>query len=390
MTTSGSNDERQGQEARLNTYYEDLGVSRDASPEDIKRAYRKLARRLHPDVNPGPEAEEQFKRVSQAYDVLSDPQKRRSYDMGADPYASGAAGFGQGFSFSDIMDAFFGPGAAAAQRGPRSRMRHGQDALVRLDIELGDAVFGAERELTVETAVLCGTCHGEGAQPGTSYRTCDVCGGRGEIQQVQRSFLGQVMTTRPCMTCQGYGEVLVSPCFECSGEGRVRTRRTMRIKVPAGVDTGTRIQLTGEGEVGPGGGPAGDLYVEVNVRPHATFQRRGDDVHCTVELPMTAAALGTTLKLETFDGTKGLEIRAGTQAGDAMTLRGLGVTHLRGGGRGDLIVHANVLTPTRLDAEQEELLHRLAALRGEERPEGRLSPAGQGLLGKLREAFKAR
>ncbi|TQJ51312.1 molecular chaperone DnaJ [Phycicoccus sp. SLBN-51] len=374
----------------MNDYYADLGVSRDATAEEIKRAYRKQARKLHPDVNPGPEAEEQFKRVSQAYDVLGDPEKRRNYDMGADPYASGAAAFGQGFSFSDIMDAFFGAGAGAAQRGPRSRQRRGQDALVRLDIDLADAVFGSESELTLETAVVCETCHGDGAQPGTSRRTCDVCGGRGEIQQVQRSFLGQVMTSRPCMTCHGYGEVLVSPCFECSGDGRVRTRRTLKIKVPAGVDTGTRIQLAGEGEVGPGGGPAGDLYVEVAVRPHATFQRRGDDLHCTIELPMTAAALGTTAKLDTFDGTNELEVRPGTQPGDVMTLRGLGVTHLRGSGRGDLVVHVNVITPTRLDAEQEELLRQFATLRGEERPEGRLAPAGHGLFGKLRDALKGK
>ena len=374
----------------MNDYYQDLGVSRDASPEEIKRAYRKKARTLHPDVNPSPEAEEQFKKVSQAYDVLADAEKRRSYDMGADPYAAGAAGFGQGFSFSDIMDAFFGGGAGASQRGPRSRQRRGQDALVRLDIDLADAVFGAEKELVIETAVVCSTCHGDGAQPGTSRRTCDVCGGRGEIQQVQRSFLGQVMTTRPCMTCQGYGQVLVSPCFECSGDGRVRTRRTLKIKVPAGVDTGTRIQLGGEGEVGQGGGPAGDLYVEINVRAHATFQRRGDDLHCTVELPMTAGALGTTLKLDTFDGSQELEVKAGTQSGDAMTLRGLGVTHLRGTGRGDLIIHATVLTPTRLDEQQEELLRQLAVLRGEERVDGRLTPTNHGLFGKLRDALKAK
>lgn len=375
----------------MNDYYKDLGLSRDASPEEIKRAYRRQARKLHPDVNSGPEAEEQFKRVSQAYDVLSDPQKRQSYDMGADPYAGAAAGFGQGFSFSDIMDAFFGAGAgAAAGHGPRSRQARGGDGLVRLDIDLADAVFGANRELTFESAVVCGTCHGDGAQPGTRRRVCDVCGGRGEVQQVQRSFLGQVMTSRPCMACHGFGEVTPNPCFECSGDGRVRTRRNLTIRVPAGVDTGTRIQLSGEGEVGPGGGPAGDLFVEIAVRAHGTYQRRGDDLHCSIEVPMTAAALGASLKLETFDGTEDLELSPGTQPGDTMTLRGLGVNHLRGGGRGDIIVHCAVQTPTRLDAEQEELLRQLAVLRGEERPEGRLSPAGQGLFGKLRDAFKAK
>jgi len=372
----------------VNDYYQDLGVSRDASAEDIKRAYRRLARKLHPDVNSGPEAEDEFKRVSQAYDVLSDPEKKRAHDMGADPYGGQAGGFGQGFSFSDIMDAFFGAGAAgAASRGPRSRKRRGQDALIRLDIDLAQAVFGAERELTIDTAVECGTCHGDGAQPGTGTRACDVCGGRGEVQHVQRSFLGQVMTSRPCVACQGYGTVISNPCFECSGDGRVRTRRTLKIRIPAGVDTGTRIQLSGEGEVGQGAGPAGDLYVEVAVSPHETFQRRGDDLHCSVELPMTAAALGTTLKLDTLDGKTDLEIRRGAQAGDVVTMRGQGVTHLRGSGRGDLLVHINVQTPTRLDAEQEELLRQLAALRGEERPEGQLAPVSHGLLGKLRDAF---
>ena len=285
------------------------------------------------------------------------------------------------------MDAFFTSPGAGGGRGPRSRQRRGQDALIRLDLDLSQAVFGAERELTIDTAVECGTCHGDGAQPGTGTRTCDVCGGRGEVQQVQRSFLGQVMTSRPCTACQGYGTVIPHPCFECSGDGRVRTRRTLKIRVPAGVDSGTRIQLAGEGEVGAGAGPAGDLYVEVVVAAHETFQRRGDDLHCSFELPMTSAALGTTVKLDTFDGMTDLEIKPGTQSGDVITLRGKGVTHLRGTGRGDLIVHASVLTPTRLNAEQEELLRQLAGLRGEERSDGRLTPVNHGLFGKLRDAF---
>ena len=375
----------------MNDYYADLGVARDATAEDIKRAYRKSARRYHPDVNPGPEAEEQFKKLSQAYDVLSDPDKRQAYDHGSDPYGSGAAGFGQGFSFSDIMDAFFGGQAGTAGRGPRSRTTRGQDALVRLDIDLGDAVFGAQKDLTIDTAVACSTCRGAGMQPGTSTRTCDVCAGRGEIQQVQRSFLGQVMTTRPCMTCQGYGQLITDPCFECSGDGRVRTRRTITLKLPEGVDTGTRIQLAGEGEVGHGAGPAGDLYVEVAVNRHPTFQRRGDDLHATIEVPMTAAALGASLVMDTFDGPRDLEVRRGTQSGDSITLRGLGVTHLRGTGRGDVIVHTMVQTPTKLDAAQEELLRQLATARGEERPQGRVAnPAEGSIFGKLRDAFKAR
>ncbi len=374
----------------MNDYYADLGVSRDASAEEIKRAYRKKARKLHPDVNPGEEAADQFKKVSQAYDVLSDPQKRQSYDMGSDPYggAAGAGGFGAGFSFSDIMDAFFGGGAAGAGDPRRSRVQRGQDALLPLDIDLKVAVFGGHEDLTYDTAILCATCDGDGARPGTGTRTCEVCHGTGQVQQVQRSFLGQVMTTRPCSACRGFGETITDPCFECAGEGRVRDRRTITIKVPAGVDTGTRIQLAGEGEIGPGGGPAGDLYVEIRVRKHRTFQRHGDDLHCSVDLPMTAAALGTTLTLETFDGDRDVDVRPGAQAGDVVTLRGLGVTHLRSGQRGDLLVHCVVRTPTQLDPQQEELLRQLAKERGEEQPEARFQPMNQSLFGKLRDAFK--
>ncbi|MDO5710515.1 MAG: molecular chaperone DnaJ [Micrococcales bacterium] len=374
----------------MNDYYAELGVSRDASVEDIKRAYRRKARKLHPDVNPGPEAEAEFKQVSQAYDVLSDPQKKRAFDAGSDPYAGAADGFGAGFSFTDIMDAFFGGGAGAG-RGPRSRRQRGQDALIRLDIDLRTAVFGEEEEVTVDTAVACGTCQGEGAQPGTGTRTCEACGGHGEVQQVQRSFLGQVMTSRPCANCQGFGSVIINPCFECSGHGRVRTRRNLTLKVPAGVDTGTRIQLAGEGEIGPGAGPAGDLYVEIAVRPHETFQRRGDDLHCVLEVPMTAAALGTRLPIETLDGAETVEVRPGTQSGEVHTLKGRGVTHLRGTGRGDLLAQFRVVTPTKLAGEQEDLLRRLATLRGEEQPSGSLTHVeNAGLFGKLREAFRGK
>jgi molecular chaperone DnaJ len=367
-------------------YYAVLGVDRDASADDIKRAYRRLARELHPDVNPDPATQERFKEVTRAYDVLADPQRREMYDLGGDPNGS-SGGFGQGFGFSDIMDAFFG---SAGARGPRPRARRGQDALIRLDVDLSEAAFGATKDLHVDTAVACPTCHGDGAAPGTTPKMCDVCKGRGEVQQVSRSFLGQVMTSRPCVACQGYGTVIPSPCNECAGEGRVRTRRDLKIKVPAGVETGTRIQLAGEGEVGHGGGPAGDLYVEIVERRHPAFERRGDDLHCTVTLPMTAAALGTSVQMETLDGAETIDIRPGTQSGQVIPLHERGVQHLRGVGRGDLLVHVEVTTPTKLDEEQEKLLARLAELRGEERPVGTFRPGQQGFFSRLRDAFNGR
>jgi molecular chaperone DnaJ len=374
----------------VNDYYEDLGVSREATPEEIKRAYRKLARTLHPDVNPGAEAEEQFKKVSQAYDVLSDEAKRSQYDRGGDPYGGSHDGFGAGFTFSDIMEQFFGQAAGGGGRGPRSRASRGQDGLVGLEVDLATAVFGGQEDLTIDTAVVCTSCSGDGAQPGTGRRRCDTCGGRGEVQQVQRSFLGQVMTSRPCPTCQGFGEVIPNPCHECSGQGRVRSRRTMKVRIPAGVDSGTRIHLAGEGEVGPGGGAAGDLYVELRVAEHETFTRRGDDLHASVAVPMTAAALGVTMSFATLDGEQEITIKRGTQPGDTIVLDGLGVTHLRREGRGDLVIHVDVRTPTKLDAEQEQLLRDLARVRDEEQPDGELDDVDSGFVGRLRHAFKGR
>jgi len=373
-------------------YYEILGVARDATPEQIKKAYRRLARELHPDVARGDGAEERFKDVSRAYEVLSNPEKRAMYDRGVDPAApgGGAGGFGgAGFGFQDIFETFFGA-APGAQRGPVPRARRGQDALVRLEISLADAVFGARREVQVDTAVVCPTCQGSCCRPGTSPRTCEVCGGRGVVQRVARSFLGQVMTSSPCGACQGFGTVIPDPCPECSGDGRVRSRRTLTVDIPAGVDTGTRIKLTGQGEVGPGGGPAGDVYLEIRERPHETFVRRGDDLHCTLPVPMTAAALGTVVELDTLDGPVQVDVAPGTQPGAVVVEKGLGVGRLHVGGRGDLHVHVDVQVPTGLDDEQVELLRRLAELRGEERPPARLAPVSSGVFAKLRDRLAGR
>jgi molecular chaperone DnaJ len=369
-------------------YYAVLGVDRTATPEEIKRAYRKLARELHPDVNPDEETQERFKEITAAYEVLSDPGKREMFDLGGDPFgANGGNGFGTGFAFTDIMDAFFG---GSASRGPRPRQRRGQDALIRLELDLSETAFGTTKELQVDTAVGCPTCQGAGTAPGTTLAGCPTCNGRGEVQQVQRSFLGQVMTSRPCPQCGGFGTIIPQPCNDCAGEGRVRTRRSLTVRVPGGVDTGTRIQLAGEGEVGAGNGPAGDLYVEVHERPHGAFQRQGDDLHCTLTLPMTAAALGASVPLETLDGSEQIDVRPGTQPGQVIPLRGKGVTHLRAGGRGDLLIHVDVQTPMKVDAKQEELLHELARLRDEERPAGEFAPGGQGLFSRLRDAFNGR
>lgn len=387
--------------------YELLGVSRDADGDAIKKAYRRLARQLHPDVNPDPETQERFKEVSRAYEVLSDPQKRAAYDRGGDPF--GGAGFGggagQGFSFTDIMDAFFGGGAGGQGqgqgRGPRPRVRRGQDALIRLDVELAEAAFGVTRELKVDTAVVCDTCGGDGAAPGSSPQTCGTCHGAGEVAHVQRSFLGEIRTLRPCAACRGFGTIIPDPCRSCSGEGRVRSRRTLTVKIPAGVDNGTRVQLAEQGEVGPGGGPAGDLYVEIRVAEHEFFVRQGGDLHCVVTVPMTAAALGASIRLPLLEADLveedaeseletevTLEVRPGTQSGAEQVLRGRGVPGLRGGARGDLVVNVAVETPNKLDARQEALLRELAELRGEQQTEdGSLQVNRRSLLGRFRGRF---
>jgi molecular chaperone DnaJ len=367
-------------------YYAILGVSQGASPDDLKRAYRRLAREFHPDVNPDPGAQERFKEINAAYEVLSDPRKREVVDLGGDPLAPGGGAPGPGaggpfVGFQDIMDAFFGQAGA---RGPRPRTRPGADAILRLELDLVETAFGVEAPITVDTAVTCATCAGAGTAPGTHPSTCDVCGGRGEVQSVQRTFLGQVVSARPCTNCQGLGTVIPHPCATCAGDGRVRTRKSLTVKIPAGVEDGMRIRLSQQGEVGPGGGPPGDLYVEIHERPHDVYSRKGDDLHCRVTVPMTAAALGTRLTIKTLDGEEPLEVKAGTQPSSSLRVRGKGVPHLRGTGRGDLLVHLDVRTPVKLDPEQERLLREFARHRGEEVAE--LSKQG-GFFSRVRDAF---
>jgi molecular chaperone DnaJ len=358
--------------------------------------------KLHPDVASEPDAAERFKKVAEAYEVLQDPKKRDLYDRGGDPLGggmggfNGAGGFGSagGFDFTNLVDAMFGQ---TSTRGPRSRVRRGQDALYRLQLELAEAAFGTTKPISVETAVLCPRCNGSGATEGSGPVTCSTCHGQGDVTHVQRSFIGDIRTTQPCPTCRGYGTVIPNPCVECAGDGRIRAARTIHVKIPPGVSTGNRIHLSSQGEVGPGGGPAGDLYVELTVAPHEIFRREGDDLEVVVRIPMTAAALGTEVAVATLeadledsdpaDRTVQVAVPAGTQSGTRVALEGRGVPRLRSNGRGQLGVTLLVQTPTRLDDEQRDLLRQLAELREETGPEGTVQKHGRGVFGRLRDAF---
>lgn len=381
-------------------YYEVLGVPRDATGEQIKKAYRRLAMKYHPDVADTPDAAEKFKEIGEAYEVLHDANKRAMYDRGGDPLGggfSGGGGFGfpgGGFDFTNLVDAMFG---AQASRGPRSRVRRGQDALVRLNLTLAEAAFGITKPLRVDTAVVCPRCNGNGSEGGGEPVTCGTCHGSGDVTSVQRSFLGEIRTSQPCPSCRGYGTVITNPCGECSGEGRIRSHRTINVKIPPGVASGNRVHLASQGEVGPGGGPAGDLYVELAVESHDTFKRDGDNLEVVVKVPMTAAALGTRITLDTLEAERDdldpdlarvdVDIPSGTQSGTRITIAGRGVPRLRRDGRGDLGVTLLVQTPTRLDDEQRELLRQLAAARGESRAEVSVAKHGKGVLGWLKETF---
>ncbi|HVC67318.1 MAG TPA: molecular chaperone DnaJ [Acidimicrobiales bacterium] len=375
--------------------YQLLGVGRDATDEELKRAYRAKAREHHPDAKHGDDDAdgEHFKEISQAYEILSDPERRARYDRfgHAGVFGQGAGGpaggdpFGTG-GLGDLFDAFFnGMGGAAGGRR-RTGPIPGPDAELVVELDFRDAVFGVQRQVDVTAPVHCDTCEGTGARPGTSVVRCPECDGAGELRRVRQSILGQVITAVPCNRCQGTGQSIESPCADCRGEGRRTETRTLTVDIPPGVDDGSTLRLAGHGPAGFRGGPNGALFVHLAVRPDDVFQRSDVDLHATVHVPVTLAALGGSVPFATLDDTRDLAVDVGTQSGTVLTLKGLGVPRLpgRGRGRGDLYVHVQVDTPTDLDDHQRELLAALAAARSEELGE---VPHHEGLFTKLRSAL---
>lgn len=365
-------------------YYEVLGVSREASETEIKKAFRGLARELHPDVNDhDPEAEEKFKEAAAAYEVLSDAERRRTYDAyGHEGVRSGGFDPGAGFgSIDDIFQAFFGGGAGfGARRGPAG----GGDIAVAVEVELSDVATGARREVTYDVVGSCEHCHGNGAEPGTPIRTCERCGGAGELRQVTRTPFGQMVRGIPCDVCAGAGKIPETPCGTCGGSGRTRQSRTSAIEVPAGIEDGQRMRITASGHAGEAGAPAGDLYVEVRVAEDERFEREGGDLISTISIPATEAMLGTTVTVPTLDGSEEVEVEPGTQPNTEKVLRGLGLPRLNSRRRGNQRVILDVFVPTNLSDEQREIAERL----DETIEEGNLEPRhGDGLFGRVRRAF---
>ena len=352
-------------------FYDILGVQRDASDDDIKRSFRRLAQQWHPDVNTSAEADTRFKEINEAYQVLSDPQRRQAYDMfgragvggaGFDPFASGGANAGFG-GFGDIFDAFFG-GAAGGARRPR--VPTGADLRYDLELTFAESISGTEKEIEFTSFSRCDTCQGSGAEPGTSPTNCPKCGGTGELRQVRSTMLGQMINVSPCDRCKGTGKIVETPCHTCHGDGRVERKRTLRVTIPAGIAEGHQVRLSGEGEAAPRGGVPGNLYVVVHVTPHPQLRRQESDLFYDLQLSITQAALGARIKVPTATGNEEIEIKAGTQPGAEIRLRGRGVPHLRRpDSRGDLHVLVDVKVPQRLSAKQRELLEQLSAELGE-------------------------
>lgn len=373
-------------------FYALLGVSRAASPEELKRAYRRKARELHPDTNPDPAAGEEFKAVARAYEVLSDPDQRARYDRFGEAGVAGAAGGPRaedvfsGGGLNDLFDAFFGGqnpfGGGGTRRGGPAGPPRGQDMEVVADVAFEQAVFGATVPVTVRLPQRCGDCDGTGAGAGTQPVPCADCGASGQVKRVRQSLLGQMVTTSPCQRCGGLGQVVVTPCPTCRGEGRVTASHTYQVDVPAGVDSGSTLRLSGRGAAGPRGGGPGDLYVHLRVAEHDRYWRDGNDLVTSVPISIAQAALGTTLQLPTLDGDEELLVPAGTQPGREFILRNRGVPRLQGRGRGDLRAQLVVEVPTKLDDDEAALLRQLADKRGEP-----VNPPDKGLFSRIKSAF---
>ncbi len=364
-------------------YYELLGVARNASADEIKRSYRQLARELHPDANPDDAvAHERFKEVSQAYEVLSDPEKRQRYDTFGAARTGGGGNpndiFGGGLG--DIFETFFGSGfgGQGGGRGPK----RGADAEIVIDLEFEEAVFGTEKEITLRLPVACALCNGTGSGDGSVPATCTTCGGAGEVRRVRQSILGQMVTSSPCNACGGIGTIITNPCADCRGEGRRTEERAEVVTVPAGIDHGQTLRSTGRGAAAPRGGQSGDLYLHVRVARHARFERDGVDIHTELHVPVTQAALGAVVSIGTLEEDETITLQPGTQTGTLMRMKGKGVPHASGRGRGDLLIHIVVDTPTNLSAEAEGLLRKLAEEQGDS-----VQEHASGLFGRIKSAF---
>ncbi|HUR76652.1 MAG TPA: molecular chaperone DnaJ [Acidimicrobiales bacterium] len=368
----------------MSDYYALLGVQRSASEAEIKSSYRRLARELHPDANPDDvEAHERFKEVTVAYEVLSDPDKRQRYDTFGAAGVGGAGASGNAGDFftgglGDIFETFFGSGNGYGRSGP---MR-GADAEAVIDLSFEEAVFGAEKEVRLRLPVTCTTCRGSGAADGSAPSNCPQCGGTGEVRRVRQSILGQMVTSGPCTACGGVGTVVTKPCSDCRGEGRRNEERVEVVSVPAGIDHGQTLRSSGRGAAAPRGGAPGDLYLHVRVHSHERFERDGVDVHTDLHVPMTQAALGAQCEIVTLDGTEELNVDPSTQTGHVLRLRGRGVPHASGRGRGDFLIHIVVDTPTDLTPETEATLRKFAEERGE-----KVNDAGGGLFSRIKSAF---
>lgn len=378
-------------------YYEVLGVSKTATQDELKKAYRKLARKYHPDLNKdNAEAAEKFKECNEAYSVLSDEQKRAQYDqfghaafenggMGGGGGFGGAGGFGGfgGSGMEDIFDMFFGGQGGRGGRSSKAGPQRGADLRFDLEISFEEAAFGLEKEINLYRDEVCDHCHGEGAEPGSKVETCPECNGSGYVRFTQNTMFGQMVNERPCSRCKGEGKIISEPCKECRGKGTVKRNKKLKVKIPAGVDNGSRLRVSNEGEAGAKGGPSGDLYVYLYVKPHKFFERDGTTVLCEVPINIVQATLGADIKVPTLDGQVTMKIPEGTQPGKVMRIKGKGIPNLRNSSRGDQLVRIKVVVPTKLSDKQKDALRKFADI-----SKDNINPEEKSFMDKVKDFFK--